>query len=77
MPDVPAIAESYLGFHAVSWTGLMGPASLPKDIVDRLAAEMVRAVHDPKFAEQLLINGVDQGSSPRFVPGIYRPSCRK
>lgn len=59
MPDVPAIAETYPGFHAVSWTGLMGPAGLPKEIVDRLGAEMVRAGQDAKFVEQLVNNGVD------------------
>ena len=60
VPDVPTIAESgYPGFHAVSWTGLMAPAGTPKEIIDKLAGEMVRAVKDPKFAEQLTINGVD------------------
>ena len=60
VPDVPSIAESgYPGFHAVSWTGLMAPAGTPQEIIDRLAADMVAAVKDPKFAEQLTINGVD------------------
>jgi tripartite-type tricarboxylate transporter receptor subunit TctC len=59
IPDVPAIAETYPGFHAVSWTGMLAPAATPKEIVERLAAEMVRAGQDPKFVEQLMINGVD------------------
>jgi tripartite-type tricarboxylate transporter receptor subunit TctC len=37
----------------------MAPAGTPKEIVDKLAAEMVAAVKDPKFAEQLTVNGVD------------------
>jgi len=43
----------------VSWTGLMGPAGLPRAIVDKLAAEMVKAGKDPKFVEQLTAQGVD------------------
>src|SRR6185436_5314885 len=59
LPDVPSIAETYPGYHAVSWTGMLAPAGTPKAIVDRLAAEMVRAVNDPKFAENLMSNGVE------------------
>jgi tripartite-type tricarboxylate transporter receptor subunit TctC len=60
VPDVPTIAESgYPGFHAVSWTGMMAPAGTPKEIIDKLAAEMVRAVNDPKFVEQLTAHGVN------------------
>lgn len=60
LPNVPTVAESgYAGFNAVSWTGLMGPAGLPKAIVDRLSAEMVKAGKDPKFIEQLTAQGVD------------------
>jgi len=59
LPDVPSIAETYPGYNAVSWTGMLAPAGTPKEIVDRLAAEMTRAVKDPKFAEQLLSHGID------------------
>jgi tripartite-type tricarboxylate transporter receptor subunit TctC len=67
VPDVPTIAESgYPGFHAVSWTGLLGPAGTPQSIVDRLAAEFARAVKDPKFLEQLDTNGVNPlGDGPQ------------
>lgn len=59
MPDVPSIAESYPGYHAVSWTGMLAPAGTPKEIVDRIAAEMVGAVRDAKFVDNLLAQGVD------------------
>jgi tripartite-type tricarboxylate transporter receptor subunit TctC len=59
-PDVPTIAESgYPGFHAVSWTGLAAPAGTAKPIVDRIAAELARAMKDASFVEQLHKNGVD------------------
>ncbi len=60
LPDLPTIAESgYAGFDAVSWTGLMAPAGTPKDVIDKLGAEMVRAVKDPKFVEQIVKAGND------------------
>ena len=59
LPDLPSIAESYPGYHAVSWTGMLAPAGTPKTVVDKIAAEMVRAVNDPKFAEQLRNRGIE------------------
>ncbi|MEW6451118.1 MAG: tripartite tricarboxylate transporter substrate binding protein [Pseudomonadota bacterium] len=60
LPNVPTVAESgYPGFNAASWTGLMGPANLPKEIIAKLSTEMVKAGKDPKFIEQLTAQGVD------------------
>jgi tripartite-type tricarboxylate transporter receptor subunit TctC len=59
LPDVPSIAETYPGYHAVSWTGMLAPAGTPKEIVDKIANEMVRATQDPKFLENLTSNGVE------------------
>ena len=59
LPDVPSIAESYPGYNAVSWTGMLAPAGTPKPIIDRLATEMANAAKDPKFIELLQNNGID------------------
>jgi tripartite-type tricarboxylate transporter receptor subunit TctC len=65
-PDVPTIAESgFPGFETMSWWGLMAPAGTPKPIVERIAAEIGRAIKDPKIVEQLTAFGVDPvGNSP-------------
>ena len=65
-PDVPTVAEAgYPGFSVVTWNGLMAPAGTPKPVVDRIAAEMARAVKDAKFAERVVAFGVDPlGNSP-------------
>lgn len=58
-PTVPTVAESgYPGYRGVSWNGLMAPAATPKEIVNRVAAEFVRAAKDPQFAAQLSQQGV-------------------
>jgi tripartite-type tricarboxylate transporter receptor subunit TctC len=66
IPDVPTMVESgFPGFKALTWNGLFAPAGTPKEIVDRIAKEVARAVQDPKLAERLVSNGVDPlGNSP-------------
>ena len=44
LPDLPTVAESGLpGYEMGSWYGLFAPAATPKEIVQRLAAETVKA----------------------------------
>ena len=59
VPTVPSIAETYPGYNAVSWTGMLAPAGTPKPIIDKLAGEMLKASKDPKFIEQLKNAGID------------------
>jgi tripartite-type tricarboxylate transporter receptor subunit TctC len=52
--DVPTIAESgFPGFRGVSWNGMMAPAKTPKEIIDRVANEFIKATKDPEFIKQL------------------------
>ena len=61
-PDLPTIAESgYPGFDAIAWHGIMAPARTPQPIVDRLNAEILKALKDPetvKLIEQQAIQVV-------------------
>jgi tripartite-type tricarboxylate transporter receptor subunit TctC len=56
LPNVPTIAEAapLPGYGMDSWLGLVMPAGTPKAIVERVNAELVRVVRDPKFAEEKL-----------------------
>jgi tripartite-type tricarboxylate transporter receptor subunit TctC len=52
--DVPTIAKSgFPGFRGVSWNAMMAPVKTPRDIIDRVAAEFVKAAKDPAFIAQL------------------------
>jgi tripartite-type tricarboxylate transporter receptor subunit TctC len=62
-PDVPAIAETLPGFSNTTWFGLLGPAGTPKAVVDRINAEMKRAVANPGFVKQLEAIGLEPASS--------------
>jgi tripartite-type tricarboxylate transporter receptor subunit TctC len=44
-PEVPTVAESgYPGFETVTWFGLMAPAGTPQPVIDKLRAEVQKAV---------------------------------
>jgi tripartite-type tricarboxylate transporter receptor subunit TctC len=63
-PEVPTIAESgYPGYDFTSWTGLMAPAGTPKEIVDRMAAEIARAFTDPQFVANMQKAGVEPAAN--------------
>ena len=64
-PDLPAIAEFFPGFRTVVWNGLLAPAGTPREIVDRLAQEVVKATREPGVIERLNKVGVDPlGNTP-------------
>ena len=47
-PEIPTLAEQGLaGFELVAWQGVVGPAGLPRPIVDRLAAQIAKLVDNP------------------------------
>lgn len=53
VPDWPAVAETLPGFDFPSWVGLVGPAGMPKDAVDRLNAAVTQALRHPEVSEKL------------------------
>ena len=65
-PGLPTIAESNLpGYEAVSWYALMAPTATPPDIVNKLQAELSRAVRLPDIRERLSALGAEPlGSTP-------------
>jgi tripartite-type tricarboxylate transporter receptor subunit TctC len=58
LPDVPTTAEGGMPNFAVSgWYGLVGPAKLPKEIVDKVNAAALKALKDEKVIERLATGG--------------------
>jgi tripartite-type tricarboxylate transporter receptor subunit TctC len=49
LPDVPTVHEAGVtGYEATIWLGLMAPAGTPKQVVDKLAAEMKGVLTKPE-----------------------------
>ncbi len=59
LPNVPAIAQFYPGFQALTWNGMIGPANMPREIVNTLSREVMKALKDPTFVEKLQKAGVE------------------
>jgi tripartite-type tricarboxylate transporter receptor subunit TctC len=60
LPDVPTLAESgYTGFDAPAWWAVLAPAKTPPEIVQRLNAEINKALRQPDVAAKLTAQGID------------------
>jgi tripartite-type tricarboxylate transporter receptor subunit TctC len=74
-PDVPTIAESgFKGFEASVWYALMAPAKTPAAIVDKLHAEVQKALAQPEVRERMTAVGgeVIPGSRAAMVSLLHR-----
>lgn len=59
LPDVPTIGETVPGFVSGSWQGVMAPAGVPKAVIGKLNAELVRIVKLPDVREKMAAQGAD------------------
>jgi tripartite-type tricarboxylate transporter receptor subunit TctC len=58
LPEVPTVAESGLpGFEFNLWTALLGPAKMPNDINEKVAAEVARILALPDVKDKMLTQG--------------------
>jgi tripartite-type tricarboxylate transporter receptor subunit TctC len=66
-PELPTMIESGVpGFVVTQWHGLLAPRGTPRVIVDRLHAEVVKAVQRPEIASRLAQDGTEPiASSPK------------
>ena len=73
-PTVPTIAETYPGFDAVTWFGILAPAGTPRAIVDKLSAEINKALQDPAVKKAIEAEGgeVMGGTPVQFAAHIQK-----
>jgi tripartite-type tricarboxylate transporter receptor subunit TctC len=66
MPDLPTIDEAGVkGFEAASWFGLLAPAGTSKEIVNRIQADVVKAMKTTDLTEKMAQQGaVAVGNTP-------------
>ena len=53
LPDVPAIAETLPGFESVTWYAVVAPPLTPAAIIERVNADINRALHDSEVRKRL------------------------
>jgi tripartite-type tricarboxylate transporter receptor subunit TctC len=78
-PDVPTVAEAGVpGYAAPTWSGVIGPAGVPRPIVDKLNAAINRAIQSPTFKERFASIGDEPagGTPEEFAETIAKDSAK-
>jgi len=78
-PDVPTIAESGVpGYEMDSWLGVLAPAGTPRPVIEKLNAELNRALAVPQVREKLGAQGLDVvGGTPQQFATVIRSDFEK
>ncbi len=81
LPDVPAMREAgpeLANYESNIWYGVLVPAATPKDIVNRLHSEIVKALHVPSLRDRLAREGAEVvGNTPDEFERIIRDDIEK
>ncbi len=80
MPSVPSISETAgMGDYEMSlWLGVLAPAGTPRDIVNRLNADLGRVMSTPEMAKQLSDAGIEvRLSTPAEFAALVRSDTQK
>jgi tripartite-type tricarboxylate transporter receptor subunit TctC len=73
-PAAPVIAATQPGFHFSTWFAIVAPAKTPQPILDRLNAEIVKAVADPEIQQKLTAQGFTVTAT---TPAILRATTER
>ena len=61
LPNVPTIAESgYPGFEGAGWSGIVLPAGTPRELVERISADIQKALGEAQLRDRI----IDRGGIP-------------
>ena len=64
LPDVPTMKEAGLpSYNFSNWFGLVGPANMPKAVVDKLQKDVAEALNDPELRAHYLTMGLQSPSA--------------
>jgi len=78
LPDVPSMAETLAGYDTEVWWGLLGPAGMPRELVEKLAHDFVAALNTDTVKERLTkLGALPIGSSPQQFDAKIRADHAK
>jgi tripartite-type tricarboxylate transporter receptor subunit TctC len=78
LPDLPTFMESGISVVAPGWGGMGAPAGVPKRIVNRLNAEVVRIVNLPEVRERMVsVGGEPRHSTPEEFATLIRAELER
>ena len=77
LPDVPPISDTIAGFENFGWYSIIAPKATPVAVLNKLSAEIVKAIKEPEFGEQLKTLGIEIIGSSRAALDAFRKSESK
>jgi tripartite-type tricarboxylate transporter receptor subunit TctC len=78
-PDIPTVAETGLpGYESVGWFGIFAPARTPRDIVEKISADMQTVLKRPDAVKKLEEQGAEPApNSPKVFTDYINGDVRK
>jgi tripartite-type tricarboxylate transporter receptor subunit TctC len=78
-PEIPTVAESGVpGYEHEPWNGMFGPAGIPKAILARVNADVVRVLNSPEARKVLEGDGADVvGNTPEQFGAVLKAEIAK
>ena len=79
LPKVPTMQEAGLtGYELTSWFGVMGPANMPRDVLDRLNGAVVKAIAQKDLQDKFVAGGSEpESSTPEQFAQLIRDDVAK
>lgn len=77
-PELPTIAETVPGYEASGWYGVLAPAAMPRELINRVNAEVNRIMKLPDVTQRLAGDGVEAvGITPEQFGAYLRAEVAK
>jgi len=77
-PEVPTVGDTVSGYEATAWFGVGMPKGAPREAIDRINAEVNRALADPKMRERLAaLGGSPIGGTPEDFGKVIASETEK
>jgi tripartite-type tricarboxylate transporter receptor subunit TctC len=77
-PDLPTFVEQGYQIDMVGWNGILAPAGTPRAAIERMSAELAKAVNTPDGREQMLKMGLlPTGTTPEEFAAIIRGDTQR
>ena len=77
-PEFPVVAEAVPGVSALSIVGIVAPAATPRELVNRISADIARAVKSSDLTKRMKQQGMEPvGSTPAQFDALIRAEIEK
>ena len=78
IPDIPIVAETVPGVSAVSIIGIVAAGGTPRALVQRISADLAKAIRSSDLTERMVQLGMEPvGSTPEQFDALIRSEIEK